>query len=281
MRVLQRLLIVTNLLIVVTVSPGCGERVERLGVLVEEIGMTKSSLGPSPADVPALHYAPGSGPVSNFRRMKKADLTGDGQLESIIGRENLSGVDVFGPTGSEIIRLDTARLIDFGAVQASRTDRSDLVIYTYPFNGKTGTFTILQIPEQRQVATWDETPGPPAFATEQWRGADALWYFRGGRLVIRDVKGQLLLDLPVPEAVDFRWIYTTEVGDGYVAVLTSGNGYTPYHMVCVFSEDGALRYQEVAEEHAFDIRRGNRDGQFDVFSRSVQWRYEIKDRSGR
>jgi hypothetical protein len=59
-------------------------------------------------------------------------------------------------------------------------------------------------------------------------------------------------------------------------ILASGNGYTPYHMVCVYHSTGKLVFQDIANEQAFELQARETASDFTVVTRSSEWRYTIR-----
>jgi hypothetical protein len=48
-------------------------------------------------------------------------------------------------------------------------------------------------------------------------------------------------------------------------------------MVCVYDAAGELVFQEVRDEHAFELEADARQPAFVVVTRTSRWRYEVQD----
>jgi len=63
------------------------------------------------------------------------------------------------------------------------------------------------------------------------------------------------------------------VSPGLKVFLLSGDGYTPYHIVAVFNENGDVVFHENGHEHACALKATGDPFAFDVWTRSGHWRY--------
>lgn len=257
---------------VLILSSACGTDPGPMGVRVDRLGVVKTSAGRSPEGLVAAEFTPDSGPGAGFRRLKHGDIVGDTEPDTVIEIGAGRGVEVFdGASGRRRVVRTAEYLTDYG-ILPGRGAAGALVLYTYPNDKRGGTFSIRSMATGRTVTEWREFPPTPRFAIGEWRGETALLYFRGGHLVVRDPDGTLLLDRAVNGAEAFQGIRVQSLPDGLTVVVTSGDGYTAYHMVCVFDSAGEMVFQEVAPEHAFRIEVAS-DHTFDVLARTTRWRY--------
>ena len=208
--------------------------------------------------------------------MKQADVLGDDTLEVIVALPEGAGVEIRDQAGNRLTRIATDHyLTDFGAVKTSSGDKADIVLYTYPDENQGGTFLVATA-DRRELARWHERPAPGRLAAGNWGGRPALFYLQGDALVVRSPLGSLLARLPAPEGRTFRDLYVAELSAGRTVVVASGNGYTPYHMVCVYDAGGQRVFQEINNEHAFDVKAEDGDSTFVVYARSSAWRYAVR-----
>src|SRR5437016_5645885 len=219
----------------VLVATGCGHTPSRLGVLVDMIGVTQSGLGPSPQDVASREFLQGS-----LLRAKPADVAGDATPELLVEIGDGKGIEIRDQAGRVLSEIRTPQyLTDFGAIAAPDSPKSLLVLYTYPNAQRGGTFTVMT-EGKVETATWDEYPPTGRFGVGEWRGHPALFYLQDDSLIIRSPTGALLQRLPAPQGHLFRELYVRAVANGRTAVVATGNGYTPYHMVSIYDSDRLL-----------------------------------------
>jgi hypothetical protein len=268
-------LLLTGVMLAVT---GCGHTPSHLGVRLDEVGMSRSRIGPAPADVASRPFLPNSS-----TRVIQADVLGDEKPELLVEAPGGSGVEIRDQSGALIKMVTTPEyLTDFGAVPEAGAKKQRLVLYTYPNKQKGGTFRVLDGAFE-QVATWDELPPPGRFGVWEWGGQPALFYLQGDALVVRSSSGARLQELRVPEGHMFRDVFVRTLADGRTAIVLSGSGYTPYHMVCVY-EGTRLILQDVEDEHAFGLQStdggsglgsGFKSG-FVVTTRNSRWQYALR-----
>lgn len=258
------------LTIVVVASTGCGHSPSRLGVLRDEVGISRSRVGASPRDVFERDYLPGT-----TTRVKTADVVGDGAPELLVEGTRGEGIEVRNQSGVLIKAVRTPDyLTDFGAVAAATGTGSVLVLYAYPNAAKTGTFTVFDR-SLAATARWEEGPPPGRFASGEWARQPALFFLQKDTIVIRSASGTKLQDLPAPDGRMFRDIFVQPLGNGRTAIVVSGSGYTPYHMVCVY--DGArLVFADVEMDHAYGVERDGGGPGFVVTTRENRWRYSFR-----
>ena len=266
-----------HLLIVglVLATAACGHTPSRLGVRLDEVGVTKTRIGPAPADLDSRRYLPGSS-----TRLKRADLLGDRNAEQLVEMPNGGGVEIRDQSGAVINTVRTSDyLTDFGSVPAGSTpgagtSKQLLVLYTYPNKQKGGTFQVLNAALE-QIATWDELPPAGSFSTGEWRRQPALFYLQGDTVVIRSPAGTRLQELRAPEGSIFRDVFVQTLPRDRTVVLASGSGYTQYHMVCVY--DGTrLVFQEVSNDLAYGVESADDESGFVVTARDGRWKYTLK-----
>jgi hypothetical protein len=257
---------------------GCGEVPTDLGVLVNELQLEKRQIGVSPSELPSeglhlLHREVVSGEDKEYRRVKEADVLGNEQQELLVELPRGKGLAVTDLKGAELAQIGTAAyLTDFGSIVGSRAPKRDLVLYEFPNRTRGATFRVIT-PDRAEVATWAEDRPPSHFDTGVWNGTPAVFYLRDGEIVIRSWRGEPLATRPVPTSLAFRQIHAREAYGGRLLVVASGDGYTPYHMVCVYDADGGLVFQEIASEHAFRLNVEPHTLAFTVWTRSAKWRY--------
>lgn len=263
----MRKLLVTIVVVAVT---GCGHAPSRLGVVLDEVGMSRSRMGPAPPDVFDRNYLPGT-----TTRVKKADVLGDGAPELLVEMTRGEGVEIRNQSGVLIKAVRTPEyLTDFGFVAAAGEAKARLVLYTYPNASKGGTFTVMN-EALEPIATWEENPPPGRFGVGEWAGQPALFYLQNDTLVVRSSSGAKLQELPAPEGRMFRDVFVQALGKERTAVVVSGSGYTAYHMVCVY--DGArLVFAEVETEHAYGVEPVAAESGFVVTTRESRWRYSLR-----
>jgi hypothetical protein len=160
-------------------------------------------------------------------------------------------------------------------VPEAGAQKQRLVLYTYPNKQKGGTFRVLDGAFE-QVSMWDEFPAPGRFTIGEWgAGQPALFYLQGDAIVVRSSSGARLQELRVPEGQMFRNVFVRTLANGRVAIVLSGSGHTPYHMVCVY-EGTRLLLQDVQDEHAFDLESTDRGSGFVVTTRTSRWQYALR-----
>ncbi len=269
-------------------ASACGAHIAQLGILTNQVGMSREILGPSPPGLFAEGLAdPANARRSGYARLKRADVMGDEALEILVELKPRTighgGVEIRDQSGHPLARVMTRHyLSDFGAVHASRTDKMDLVLCEYPtamHPNRQSTFSILTLPDQRLLATWDEVPPACRFAAGPWNGKEALFYFQGDGLTVRSPDGQLQTRIGVPNGNAFRDIYVGAIDGRYTAVLGSGNGYTPYHTVCLFDSSGQLVFQEIEKGHAFKLETNEGKTTLEIWDGSNRWRYKTTEAS--
>jgi hypothetical protein len=239
----------------------CGSRPPQIGIRLNQLAMTKTRVGDSPQDVATL------------QRPYEADVLGDETPEVIAALDDGRGIEIRDRSGTGLARIPTTDyLTDFGAVPDPASGKHNLVLYLYPNATNGGTFRIVTA-GQREVAAWEENPPPGRFAVAAWRTAPALFYLQNDTLIVRSAAGQPLARLEAPDGRHFQRLHVRNVSGGRTVVLASGSGYTPYHMVCVYDEDGRLLFQDVADEHAFELASRADDSTFVVVTRSSRWEY--------
>jgi hypothetical protein len=249
------------------VAAACGQKPDRLGVLVDRVPYTRTIVGSAPADAPTRQFVS----PSSYQRAVRADVVGDSSPETIVERTDHHGVDVLDGSGAVLSRLSTTDyLTDFAAI--AKDDQRLLVLYTYPDSKRGGTF-VVSTPEQHEVARWTENVPPARFTTGVWQHTPAVFYLQQDRLTIRSVEGLRLASLDAPYGRMFQTLFVGQTGRDRLAVVASGNGYTPYHMVCVYDGSGQLVFQEVRDEHAFALDSRAGAVSFGITTRSAAWRY--------
>jgi hypothetical protein len=255
---------------VILAAAACGHTPSRLGVRLDDVGVVRSRLGSSRADLPFRDHV--SGTAKGF---KLADVLGDDRPERLIPLPKGAGLEIRDESNRLLKTVKTPDyLTDMGVVPAPGTKEPLLVLYTYPNKQKGGTFTVLSAASER-VASWEELPPPGSFAAGEWRGQPALFYLQGDTIVIRSPAGRRLQELEAPEGSSFRDVFLQTLTNDRMVVVASGSGYTPYHMVCVYS-GARLVFQDVETEHAFDVETVPDGSGFVVTARGSRWKYTMR-----
>jgi hypothetical protein len=256
---------------ILTATAQCGNTPPHLGIALDELRIRKSLVGPAPTDIATNEFAPGS-----TRRIKRADVAGDQDPEELIEMVGAAGVDIRSRAGQLLAQVPTKEyLTDFGAVRLPGRQKESLVLYTYPNPEKGGTFIVFD-ERFNPLASWTESPPPGRFAVGQWNDRPALFYLQGDSVTVRSATGEKLASLSAPEGQLFRGIHVHSLAGGRLAVVASGNGYTPYHMTCIY-EGERLRFREVAAEHAFALEPGDAPSNFIVSTRTSRWKYALRE----
>jgi hypothetical protein len=247
----------------------CGETPAQVGVLRNTVNLQKTDAGPSPSDLPFRQFRSPSSPV----RIAKADLLGDEDIEVVVELPKGLGVAISDSNGRTIREIRTPQYLTyFGVVESPQGGAKNLVLYTYPNANRGGTFQVLT-PDNVTVARWEETPPPSHFDSARWQNETALFYLRRDEVIVRSLKGAMVARLPAPSGVAFQQVHVANMAGGRTVLIASGNGYTPFHMVCVYESDGRLIFQEIGREHAFGIETPQDPFAFTVLTRSRKWRY--------
>ena len=252
------------------VGVGCGRAPARLGVIVNEVAITKARIDPdrSPQGGGTEEPDETSDPPA-----RKADLLGDEALETVVALPRGQGLEIRNGNGQRVSAITTpGYLTDFGILPALRPDKQDLVLYVYPNDSGGGTFTVLT-PGERVLASWEERSPPGRFAIGRWDGHDAILYLRSAHLVVRSRDARALAEVAVPEG-DLYDVRETIVLGSRAVVLASGGGYRPFHMVLVLERDGTLVFAEVDPDHGLGLESSGTDT-FIVRTRSGRWRYSL------
>lgn len=244
-----------------------GEKPASLGVLVNEIGLSRTDAGKSPADLS------GRGLDGSLRKVLEADITGDAAPERIVERRDLKALEVTDPSAGETRTFRTTDYITgFAAAPSASGGKHDLVVYTYPNERGGGTFRVID-GSFRELTRWEESPPPGGIAAGTHDGRPAVYYLQDERLVIRATDGSLIARLAAPQSGPFRPRAVDALADGRFVLLGSGEGYSPYHMVAVYEPDGRLVFQAMAREHAFALEIEPGGEAFTVLARSRRWKY--------
>jgi hypothetical protein len=250
---------------------GCGSSPSRVGITVNQISVSKVRLGNSPADL-AMRQVALSSPWARVQ----ADVLGDAAPEVLSPLPGGRGLEIRNQAGTRLGMVETAEyLTDFSTVPSWTSDKQNFVLYTYPNTERGGTFRVLA-PDQQELATWTVMPAPGRFTVAAWKGTTALFYTHGDSIEVRAPTGEGLMRLPAAEGHLFQSIRVATLSEDRLVVLLSGDGYTPYHMVCVYDLAGQLLFQEIADEHAFELEAEPNASSFVVFARSSRWEYTIR-----
>jgi hypothetical protein len=257
-------------IVCVLLAGGCGNRPTRIGILVNNIGLSKTRLGDAPADLPQRQFSAGS-----LQRSIQADVSGDDTPEVVVELAAGRGIEIRDQSGRRLAEITAPRyLTDFGTVPAAIDGKDALVLYMYPNERRGGTFMVITA-DRRELARWDEDPPPGRFAVASWSGRAALFFLQGDALVVRSPDGERVGRFDTPQGSHFRALYVGAIEGNRTVVVAAGDGYTPYHMVCVYDSGGRILFQDVAGEHAFGVEASPASSSFIVITRSAKWRYAI------
>ena len=245
----------------------CGETVAATGVVTATLDVVRERVGAAPADISAHELF-----EDTLRRVKLADVVGDEADETLIDLPLGKGVEI--RAGASVIDriLTDEYLTDFGAVPIDGRPKNQLVLYTYPNSTRGGTFRIVTL-DGRELVSWTEQPPPGRFVVAKWNGVDTIFYLQNDELVLRSSSGATLGRLPLPSGSKFRDLHIAETANGRLIVLASGNGYTPFHTVCIYSSVGELVFQEIRAEHGFELDADAHRSDFFVYTRSSKWHF--------
>jgi len=240
----------------------CGARPEKLGVLIRTLDVTKVRVAAAPAGIVTQDRWPGTN-----ERFTRADVLGDSRPESLLITNVYQSIDIRDSSGRWLRRIDRGGSItDVGGVPGG-DGKDDILI------DERGAFTVVDA-EGRPRAHWQEPHDPGRFAVAPWKGRPTVFYLLDDSVVLRSPRGELIGYLAAPQAHLFGRPYVAAVGSRTVVVAT-GNGYTPYHMICVYEPDGTLAFQEMDDELAFAVAPDPAPGAFTVTTRTTVWRYTI------
>ena len=260
--------LVVGLMGCATLCGACGETVDATGVLVRKIDVTRQRLGPAPSDISGREFV---GTIV-FQRFKRADVAGDEAEETLVEIPGGKGIAIRDAGGVVDEILTDEYLTDFDTISIAGLPKRQLVLYTYPNSTRGGTFRVVTL-DGREVASWTEKPPPGRLAVAVWKGVDTIFYMQNDELVLRSSNGSELSRFPLPLGNKFRSLHIAQSAGDRLIILASGNGYTPYHMVCVYSGGGELLFQEIESEHGFQLDADAGQTDFVVVTRSTRWRY--------
>jgi hypothetical protein len=287
-----------------SLTTSCGAHLTNVGVLSNPAGIAKTAVEASPPNIHLWRWDVSVQPNAdalekivhgklNYGGFVYADVAGDDEDEVMMGGgakecaasasgSSASAIVVASYSGERRFLLCTqgaGRVYDFGAIHASRPDKFDLVVCRYPVEQRASRFQILTVPDLKVVATWDEpNPAPCEFTVGRWGGQDAILYWQHGDvLTVRSPRGELLARVPIPDANAFKYVDVAPLKDDAMALVGSGNGYTPFHMVCVLDREHRLMFQDIEKEGAYKIEAAKDGRAFDVWTTTTRWRYSLAD----
>jgi hypothetical protein len=248
----------------------CSEDVvERTGVFVNRARVEKQDAGRAPWRRP-----------SDWRS-ELVNVVGDERLERVTKSDNGGRIEIADDRGEVLHRIELGHYAwDMGSIRAPQAGPDHLVLYLYPTRMKPerqGTFQVWTLPEERVIASWDESPPPNRFASGAWNGVPAIYYFRRSTLVVRSGTGELLVERPIEGLDDFGQPYVATLKNGYTAVLGSGTTGTPYHIVILLNDSAEAVFVEIAEEHAFGVNAVSNTAEVTTGRRII--RYTLPDRT--
>jgi hypothetical protein len=238
---------------------------------VDQIGLDKVRPGNSAVDLPTRQLA-SSSPLA---RSTRADVLGDPRPEILVALPGGRGVEIRDEANAPLRVVQAMDyLTDFGTVFSSSVGKQQIVLYEYPNSEGSGTFRVLDSGLQ-ELVSWSVTPAPGRFTTADWKGTTALFYATGDGIDVRASTGEALARLSASEAGTFQSIRVATLPEDRLVVLLSGNGYTPYHTVCLYDAAGQLLFQEIGDEHAFSLEVVPNASRFVVSTRSTRWQYTV------
>jgi hypothetical protein len=214
-------------------------------------------------------------PVDNG--VRTGNVTGDAAADRIVKVSSGRGLEVRDGSTANVVRLPTTEFVtDVELIRESSTDRHDLVILGYPNADRGGTLSVIRLPDTTPKAEWKEPASPGDVGIGQWQRMPAIFYFVPDAISVRASDGRELARVAVAGVYSFSRVHVGTLGDGRTAILGSGDGYTPYHMVAIVNGQGQLVFHEQADEHAWRLTVGGDGKSFDVDTRSKRWRYKTE-----
>jgi hypothetical protein len=246
---------------------GCGETIDATGVIVKKLDVERKRVGPAPRDISGREFFD-----DGLQRFKMADVVGDPAEETLVELPSGRGLEV--RSGGRVIDkiASDEYLTDFDAIAVDGLSHKQLVLYTYPNSARGGTFRVVTL-DGRELTRWDENPPPSRLDVAEWNGDGEIFYIQNDQLVRRSASGMELSRVALPFGDKFQSIHVAGSAGNRLVVLASGDGYTPYHMVSIYDSDGELLFQEIGQEHAFQLEASRTRPDFTVFTRSAEWHF--------
>jgi hypothetical protein len=90
---------------------------------------------------------------------------------------------------------------------------------------------------------------------------------------VRRTDGELVKRVEVHDGAAFGSLFMNTLSNGYIAVVGSGDGYTPYHTVLILDRDGQIAFQEIDDDHARGLTVGGNGTEIEVMTSRRKWRY--------
>lgn len=188
----------------------------------------------------------------------KVDVMGNSDLEvlrSVVHRKGLVGtktaLQIWSGQGKLLRTIPAAGYLTF--FQAANIDddqKKELILYNYPSPlGK--TIEIFKA-DGTLLYSWDSSL-QGYFDVVDWNGSPHILSIEENAFAILSMDGVLVSRLAAPQAQYFRQIRGKQLSNGSLAILVSGDGYRPYHMVCIFDDRQELVFQEVVPGHAIGL----------------------------
>jgi hypothetical protein len=255
---------------------GCHRESGPIGVLVNELGVSKTPIGPASRDVASTGFlAPDS-----LLRVRSGDVVGDQTVDTIVETDTHRSVEVRDGNDATVTTIPAAAYVsDFIPLIDPSAPKQSVLLYLYPDEQGGATFSVVKVTGLQPVATWrEDTGGGGHVATGSWGGGAAVFYLQNGAIVVRGIGGDLLTRITVSGLQEFSYVYASTLAEGRTVFVVSGNGYTQYHMVVIVDRDGRVQYQARDSEQAFRLAVGAEASQFDVETRSTVWRYALGQR---
>lgn len=223
--------------------------IRETGIKINQHSITKERLNSLPDGLWAQQD------MGHFEEKISADVLGNHEPEILVPvtrRKGLLGttseLQIYDLKENLLKTLPAAGYLSFfQAVNLDDEPKKELVFYNYPspLGKDIEIFKASGLPLQ----SWP-SPFKGFFDIIDWEGAPHLISLVEDAFVVFNLEGVEIARLKVTNAHYFRHIRAKFLANGDLVVLISGSGYRPYHMICVFSSNLELIYQEIGTGHA-------------------------------
>lgn len=215
-----------------------------------------------------------------------ADVTGDTSPEILLRYDD--GVAIVGkngaPAGSRKSPPHYARslhyLYQITTIRPPGAAKDAVVFWMYR-DRATGAVVQVRYADGTIVGQWTENPSNRVAAFSFPGEQPGLWSAVGDTVVRRTVTGEVTATYTAPGVGEYRYLRGAALSGGRRLFLASGGGYQWGSMVCVFSRDGRLEYQQALAGRSWALYAPSPDANvFYVGNGTTVWRYEVADPPG-